>query len=61
MPFLSILLQRPKEANVKVEAVHMKENKEGDLRIAFRMFDTNNDGFIDTRELRTMIMMLGTM
>ena len=60
MPFLSILLQRPK-ANVKVEAVHMKENKEADLRIAFRMFDTNNDGFIDTRELRTMIMMLGTM
>ena len=39
----------------------MKENKEAYLRIAFRMFDTNNDGFIDTRELRTMIMMLGTM
>ena len=60
MPFLTILLKVQRQPMSKLRQ-SMKENKEADLRIAFRMFDTNNDGFIDTRELRTMIMMLGTM
>ena len=31
------------------------------FREAFKMFDQNNDGFIDMKELRKVTVMLGTM
>jgi len=36
-------------------------DEEADLREAFKLFDRNRDGFIDTRELKKVTGMLGTM